>query len=35
MKDVDQAQAAIIQAAKDLEAKGEIMIGRNRDDEFV
>lgn len=35
MKDVDQAQAAIILIAKDLEAKGEIMIGRNRDDEFV
>jgi flagellar motor switch protein FliG len=35
MKDVDQAQAAIIQIAKDLEAKGEIMIGRGRDDEFV
>lgn len=35
MKDVDQAQSAIIQMAKDLEAKGEIMIGRGRDDEFV
>jgi flagellar motor switch protein FliG len=35
MKDVDQAQATIIQIAKDLEAKGEIMIGRSRDDEFV
>jgi flagellar motor switch protein FliG len=35
MKDVDQAQGAIIQMAKELEAKGEIMIGRGRDDEFV
>jgi flagellar motor switch protein FliG len=35
MKDVDQAQSAIIQIAKDLEAKGEIMIGRSREDEFV
>ena len=35
MKDVDQAQGTIIQMAKDLEAKGEIMIGRGRDDEFV
>jgi flagellar motor switch protein FliG len=35
MKDVDQAQGAIIQVAKDLEAKGEIVIGRGREDEFV
>jgi flagellar motor switch protein FliG len=35
MKDVDQAQGTIIQMAKELEAKGEIMIGRGREDEFV
>ncbi|MGA0596394.1 flagellar motor switch protein FliG [Enterovirga sp. CN4-39] len=35
LRDVDQAQATVIQIAKELEARGEIMIGRNRDDEFV
>ncbi len=35
MKDVEQAQASLIQHAKDLEAKGEIVLGRSSEDEFV
>jgi flagellar motor switch protein FliG len=33
LKDVDQAQMAMVQVAKDLAAKGEIMISKGRGDE--
>ena len=36
LKDVDQAQMAMVQAAKDLAAKGEIMLaGQGGDDELI
>lgn len=36
LRDVDQAQMAVVQIAKDLAAKGEIMLSKNRaDDELV
>ena len=36
LRDVDQAQMAMVQVAKDLAAKGEIMLaGANGEDEFV
>jgi flagellar motor switch protein FliG len=36
LKDVDQAQMAMVQVAKDLAAKGEIMLaGSNDDDELI
>ena len=36
LRDVDQAQMAMVQVAKDLAAKGEIMLATsNSEDEFV
>ena len=36
LKDVDQAQMAMVQVAKDLAAKGEIMlVGQGGDDELI
>jgi flagellar motor switch protein FliG len=36
LRDVDQAQMAMVQAAKDLAAKGEIMLaGSGGDDELI
>ncbi|MFP5296101.1 MAG: FliG C-terminal domain-containing protein, partial [Alphaproteobacteria bacterium] len=36
LKDVDQAQMAMVQVAKDLAAKGEIMlVGQSGDDELI
>ena len=36
LKDVDQAQMAMVQIAKDLAAKGEIMLaGSGTDDELI
>jgi flagellar motor switch protein FliG len=36
LKDVDQAQVAMVQVAKDLAAKGEIMLaGSGSDDELI
>ena len=36
LKDVDQAQMAMVQVAKDLAAKGEIMlVGQGADDELI
>ena len=36
LKDVDQAQMAMVQVAKDLAAKGEIMLaGQGGDDELI
>ena len=36
LKDVDQAQMAMVQVAKDLAAKGEIMlVGQGSDDELI
>ena len=36
LRDVDEAQALLVNLAKDLAAKGEIMISKNRaDDELV
>ena len=36
LRDVDEAQAIMVSTAKDLAAKGEIMITKNRaDDELV
>jgi flagellar motor switch protein FliG len=33
LRDVDEAQALLVNLAKDLAAKGEIMISKNRADE--
>jgi flagellar motor switch protein FliG len=33
LRDVDEAQALLVNLAKDLAAKGEIMIAKNRADE--
>jgi flagellar motor switch protein FliG len=36
LKDVDQAQMSMVQVAKDLAAKGEIMlVGQGSDDELI
>ena len=35
LRDVDEAQALMVATAKDLAAKGEIMITKSKDDELV
>lgn len=35
MRDVESAQGSLVQYAKDLEAKGELSLGRSEDDELV
>jgi flagellar motor switch protein FliG len=35
LRDVDQAQMAIVQVAKDLANKGEIVLGTNSEDELI
>jgi len=35
LKDVDEAQSSLVNLAKDLAGKGEIMISKSRDEELV
>jgi flagellar motor switch protein FliG len=35
LKDVDEAQAAVVAAAKDLAAQGQIQLAEGKDDQLV